>query len=104
MMKESEKRDFINQMIELVNEESENLAREGFTTEAKLSALQEKKAMCDQAEIQQQEAAARARETTSEANRTLDEAYKAASNMAEAIAGILGKESEIVKKMRRFRK
>nr|WP_321453661.1 hypothetical protein [uncultured Carboxylicivirga sp.] len=104
MMKESAKRDFINQMIELVTDEKENLAAEGFTPDGKLTALQEKKTVCDQAEIQQQQAAARAKEATTLANQTLDDAYKAASNMAETISGILGRESEIVKKMRKFRK
>ena len=46
---------------------------------------------------------AKSNEATQEAKLTLQEAYKEASNMADAIAGILGKQSEIVKKMRKFR-
>ena len=102
-MKEAQKRDFINLMLQLVDEEKSNLETAGFMSDAKRAALDEKKKACDVAEMAQQQAAAKAKEATAAANLSLDEAYREASNLADAISGILGKESEIVKKMRKFR-
>lgn len=97
------KRDFVGQIIELVTTESEKLSSEGYSPDSKIEELKTLKQACDQAEIQQQEAIARSREATSKAQESLDIAYKAASNMSDAISGILGKESEIVKRMKKFR-
>jgi hypothetical protein len=102
-MKEAHKRDFVNQMLQLCEKEKDNLISNGFSPDAKMTELTEKKVLCDNAEIKQQEIKAKAQEATAEANRTLEEAYKAASNLADIISGVLGKESEIVKKMRTFR-
>nr|WP_321406046.1 hypothetical protein [uncultured Carboxylicivirga sp.] len=104
MVTESSKRDFIKQMIELATHEKENLIAAGFTPDGKLDALIEKNNISDKAEIAQQEAAARSKEATALAQKTLKDAYQEASNLADMISGALGKESEIVKKMRKFRK
>lgn len=103
-LRESEKRDFISQMITLLVEESETLTTEGFNPTEKLAALNEKNTVAEKAEIEQQQIEAKAREATKRANEKLDEAYRLASNMADLISGLLGKENELVKKMRRFRK
>ncbi len=103
MMNESKKRDFITQMIKLLETEKENLAAKGYTADAKITELSESKKTCDQAELQQQQAQAAAKDATKLANDTLEIAYKAASNTADIISGILGKDSELVKKMRKFR-
>ncbi|MCI5218815.1 MAG: hypothetical protein D3914_06395 [Candidatus Electrothrix sp. LOE2] len=66
--------------------------------------LKIKKTDADQAETAQQEAAAKAKEATTHSNLMLDNAYKDASNVADLISGLLGKEDELVKKMRKFRK
>ncbi len=102
-MNDAQKRDFITQMIELLDNEKENLTANGYTAEAKITELTESKKTCDQAELQQQQAQAAAQDATKVANETLSIAYKAASDTADIISGILGKDSEIVKKMRKFR-
>lgn len=103
-MKDSEKRDFVNQMIQLTNEEKDNLIAGGFTPDVKLTSLTEKKIASDKDEIKQQEAAAASKKATAQARKTLDEAYIEASDLADLISGVLGKNSEIVKRMRKFRK
>lgn len=103
-LKDSEKRDFISQMITLMINESENLTSRGFDPTAKLVVLNEKNATAENAEIEQQQMAAKAMEATKTANTRLDEAYREASNLVDLISGLLGKEDELVKKMRRFRK
>ena len=103
-MNESDKRDFISQIISLVEERKSILTEKGFDPTTKLDELKIKNLESDNAEIVQQEAAAKAKEATTNANLKLDEAYKEASNIADLISGLLGKENELVKKMRKFRK
>ena len=102
-MKEAQKRDFIDQMLQLLEEENASLAEAGYSSEVKKTVLTEKNATCNAAEMAQQQAAAKAKEATTFANSTLNDAYKEASNLADAISGLLGKDNEIVKKMRQFR-
>ncbi len=100
---EAKKRDFINQMIKLVNDEQTNLNESGFNPESKLTELVALKGNCENAEMAQQQALAQAKEATALSQDELEKAYKAASNLSDAISGMLGKESEIVKRMRTFR-
>ncbi len=103
-MRESTKRDFVTQMIELLQDEKETLATKGYAADSKITELIESKKACDAAELQQQKAQAAAKEATQQANNTLDVAYKEASNIADLLSVLLGKESEIIKKIRKFRK
>jgi hypothetical protein len=103
-MTEAKKRDFVTQIITLVEENQEELTDKGFDPAERVDELKVKKTTADTAEIEQQEAAARAKEATAQANRTLDDAYNDASDFADLISGLLGKDDELVKKMRKFRK
>ncbi|MBK3515940.1 hypothetical protein [Carboxylicivirga marina] len=102
-MKESTKRDFVTQMIELLQDEKETLVLKGYKADVKITELGESKKACDLAELQQQKAHAAAKDATKVANDTLDVAYRAASDTADLLSGLLGKDNEIVKKMRKFR-
>ncbi len=102
-MNEAGKRDFVSQIISLVEEEKAVLTEKGFDPTVKVDGLIVKRTNSDKAETAQQEAAAKAKEATSYSNLKLDEAYKEASNVADLISGLLGKENELVKKMRKFR-
>lgn len=101
---EATKRDFISQMIELALSEKENLLASGFTVDGKITSLQNNKQLTDEAEMKQQESQAIAMAATKNANKLLNDTYKEASNLADAISGLLGRDNEIVKKMRKFRK
>ncbi|WPD24035.1 MAG: hypothetical protein SD837_05610 [Candidatus Electrothrix scaldis] len=102
-MTEAEKRDFIAQIIALVEEAQDTLKDKGFNPADRLDSLKVKKQDADSAEIAQQEAAAKAKEATAQAKQTLTDAYKDASDVADLISGLLGKDNELVKKMRKFR-
>jgi len=102
-MTEAEKRDFIAQMISLVEGAQDTLQDKGFNPADRLDSLKVKKQDADSAEIAQQQAAAKAQEATTQANQTLADAYKDASDFADLISGLLGKDNELVKKMRKFR-
>ena len=102
-LNEAKKRDFVSQMIELVDQEKERLLTKGFDATAGIEELKTKRSVCDRSEAAQQEAAAKAMEATAVANRDLDAAYKEASNMANVLSGLLGMDDEMVRKMRKFR-
>ncbi len=103
-MNEAGKRDFISQMITLTEDESTNLTEKGFDPTSKIESLKTKNDDVEKAEVAQQKAAAAAQEATKLSNEKLDDAYKEASNLADLISGLYGKDSEIVKKIRKFRK
>lgn len=100
---EAGKRDFVSQVISLSTESAELLIAKGFDPAAKIELLTNKKQIADKAETAQQEAAAAAKVATKVSNEKLDEAYREASNQVDLISGLLGKENELVKKMRKFR-
>jgi hypothetical protein len=102
-MNEAKKRDFVSQIISLLEEEKTNLTENGFDPTNRVNGLREKKTQSDSAEIAQHEAAAKAKEATKHSNLLLKEAYVEASNLADLISGILGKNNELVKRMRKFR-
>jgi hypothetical protein len=103
-MNEAGKRDFVSQMITLMEEEQATMTEKGFDPAAKVELLKTIEENVTKAEIAQQSAAAKAIEATTHANNLLNEAYREASNMADLLSGLYGKESEIVKKIRKFRK
>lgn len=102
-MNEAKKRDFVAQIISVVQAEQGGLIEKGFDPTVRLDELKIKKDAADAAETEQQGAAAKAKEATAHANLTLDDAYKGASDFADLISGLLGKDNELVKKMRKFR-
>ncbi len=102
-MNEAKKRDFVTQIITLIEEEKYRLVDNGYDPTNKVDALKIKKKESDASEIAQQEAAARAKDATRLSNEKLDEAYREASNFVDLLSGLLGKEDELIKKVRKFR-
>ncbi len=101
---ESKKRDFISLIATLLVEEKTTLTENGFDPTARTEALIGKNKAAEESEIAQQLAAAHAKEATQLSVENLSIAYKDASNIADLISGVLGKENEIVKQIRKFRK
>ncbi len=103
-LSESGRRDFVSQVISLMEEEKETLTAKGFDPTSRIEALRTHKTGADTAEIAQQEAAAAAKDATKASLEALSLAYNDASNLADLLSGLLGKDAEIVKRMRKFRK
>lgn len=102
-LSEAKKRDFVSQMLTLLDNEKEKLVAVGFDPTAKAELIKAAKESADKAEIAQQEALAKAKEATKLSNNQLDVAYKSASDLADLLSGFLGKENDLIKQMRRFR-
>lgn len=103
-MNESKKRDFISQMIGIVENNQASLTQAGFDPATQLTGLKTNYATANAAEVSQQEAKAAQKRATELAVQTLDVAYKQASNFADLISGLYGKDDAIVQEIRKMRK
>lgn len=103
-MNESGKRDFIQQMIVILQQNAPRLADKGFDPTAKVAQLQEELTTADDAEGRQTEAKVAVKTATEEAQDTLRTAYNDGSATVEIIAGFLGKNDKLVQELRKLRK
>lgn len=103
-MNESGKRDFVSQMITIMQQNSAMLTDKGFDPAAKITQLQEELLAADDAEGHQIEAKAVAKAATERANDTLKTAYNDGSATVEIMAGYLGKNHPLVQELRKLRK
>ena len=104
-LKESEKRDFITQLIVIMEQNGELLAGKGYDPINKITQLKEELAITDQAEAQQSLAMAAAKNATKAANAALNVAYTDASATVYLISGLLGKDDNLlleIKKLKDF--
>ncbi len=103
-MTESGKRDFVSQMITILQQNTTLLTESGFDPTAKITQLQSELSATDEAEGRQTEAKAAAKAATTEALQTLRIAYDDGSATVEIIAGFLGKDHPLVLELRKLRK
>jgi multidrug efflux pump subunit AcrA (membrane-fusion protein) len=100
---DAEKRDFVAQMIDLLQQSNETLAGKGFDPSAKIETLTNLSRQAETAEASQQQAMADAKKATVEAQKNLEAAYKEASASVELVTGLLGKDNELVSQLRKIR-
>ncbi|MCG6187449.1 hypothetical protein [Maribellus maritimus] len=102
-LNEKEKRDFVSQTIVILQQNEPALTEAGFDPGKRISALKEKQTVADEAEGKQKKAQAAAIKATNESNNALKAAYKDASSIISLIEGLLGKDNELVHKLRQLR-
>uniref|UniRef100_UPI003217178C hypothetical protein n=1 Tax=uncultured Draconibacterium sp. TaxID=1573823 RepID=UPI003217178C len=103
-LNEKESRDFVSQVIVMVNQNAGLLTDAGFDPTSRVGTLQGKLQTADDAEGEQQKAQAAALDATKLANETLQLAYDDASAFVNLIEGLLGKDNSLVHKLRQLRK
>jgi hypothetical protein len=103
-LNESKKRDFVTQLIVIMEQNSQLLADKGFDPTAKIATLKEQMAVADAAEGKQAEAMAAAKNATKVANDTLDTAYINGSATVDLISGLLGKKDNLLIEIKKLRK
>ena len=103
-MTESGKRDFVSQMITIMQQNSTTLSDSGFDPAIKITQLQGELMIADEAEGRQTEAKAASKAATVLALQTLRTAYDDGSGTVEIIAGFLGKDHPLVQELRKLRK
>jgi len=103
-MNESGKRDFVSQMITVMQQNATLLTDSGFEPTVKITQLQGELVVADDAEGHQIEAKAANKAATETANATFKTAYDSGSATVEIIAGFLGKNHPLVQELRKLRK
>ena len=103
-LNESKKRDFVSQLIVVLEQNSQLLTDKGFDPAAKIAELKQELTTADDAEGRQLEAAAAAKDATKLANETLDVAYTDGSATVDLITGLLGKNDNLVLEIKKLRK
>ena len=102
--KESQKRDFVAQIIVLMEQSSSTLSEAGFDPTARIAQLKSELLATEEAEAKQKEIQAASLDATKLTNATLKQAYEDASASISLIEGILGKDNSLVHKLRQLRK
>ena len=103
-LNESKKRDFVTQLIVIMQQNAQLLSDRGFDPAAKITQLQQEMQAADEAEGKQVEAMAAAKDATRLANDTLDVAYTDGSATVDLITGLLGKNDNLVLEIKKLRK
>jgi hypothetical protein len=101
---ESKKRDFITQLIVIIEQNAPLLTNKGFDPTGKLSQLRAEKASADLTEAGQREAIVAAKNATKAAVEALDTAYTDASATVDLISGLLGKNDNLLLEIKKLRK
>lgn len=103
-LNEKESRDFVSQVIVIVDQNASVLTEAGFDPATRSEQLKGKLQTADEAEGEQQKVQAVALDATKHANATLKLAYDDASAFVSLIEGLLGKDNSLVHKLRQLRK
>ncbi len=103
-LNESKKRDFVTQLIVIMEQNAQLLTDKGFDPAAKIASLKEQMTAADDAEGKQAEAMAAAKDATKAANETLNTAYTNGSATVDLISGLLGKKDNLLLEIKKLRK
>jgi len=103
-LNEARKRDFVSQLIVILEQNSPALSDQGYDPTSKITQLQTKLTAADEAEGKQHEAMAAAKDATKRANETLNDAYTDGSATVDLISGLLGKNNNLVLEIKKLRK
>ena len=102
-MTESKKRDFVSQLIVIMEQNAQLLTDKGFDPTAKIAQLKQELSQADQAEGRQREAMAAAKNATKLANDTLLAAYTTGSAAVDLISVLLGKNDNLLLEIKKLR-
>lgn len=102
-MSESKKRDFITRMLELLKENKQLLTEKGFNSDSRVEELSGQYETAQAAETSQQQAERAAKEATKVSQQALKSAYNNASASVDLLVGLLGKDHQLSKQLRKLR-
>lgn len=101
---ESKKRDFNTQIIKIMEKNSQLLIEKGYDPAMKIEELNDQEDLVEASEAAEKNAYTAAKDATAASNKALDIAYKHASNAVDLISGLLGKDHNLVKELKKLRK
>jgi hypothetical protein len=103
-LNESRKRDFVTQLLLIMQQNAQLLVDKGFDPANKIAQLMQELTAADEAEARQSEAMAAAKNATLLAHGTLSTAYTDASATVDLISGLLGKKDNLLLEIKKLRK
>uniref|UniRef100_UPI00321624EA hypothetical protein n=1 Tax=uncultured Draconibacterium sp. TaxID=1573823 RepID=UPI00321624EA len=103
-MSEAKKRDFVKQIITLMEQNTALLTDKGYNPENKIEELKTLLAEANEAEAQQVEAMAAAKDATKRSQKALDVVYRNGSASVDLISGLLGKQDNLLLEIKKLRK
>ena len=102
-MSESEKRDFSRRMIEILGDNSERLTALGFNPSDTITTLGTLAAAADDKESDQVRAKEYTLNSTAASVESTGAAYKKASEVAEVVIGLVGRDDALARAIRQIR-
>ena len=102
-MSESEKRDFCRQVTEILGDHSERLTSLGFDPSDMITTLETLAAVADDKESDQVQAKEFSLNSTAASVATTEAAYKRASEVAEVVIGLVGRDDALARAIRQIR-
>nr|WP_320154092.1 hypothetical protein [uncultured Draconibacterium sp.] len=103
-MSEAKKRDFVQQLITLLEQNVELLTEKGYNPENKIQELSTQLTTTNDAEARQVEAMAAAKDATRLSQESLDIVYRNGSATVDLVSGLLGKQDNLLLEIKKLRK
>ncbi|WP_319265521.1 hypothetical protein [uncultured Draconibacterium sp.] len=103
-MSEAKKRDFVQQLITLLEQNVELLTEKGYNPENKIQELSTQLTTTNDAEARQVEAMAAAKDATRLSQQSLDIVYRNGSATVDLVSGLLGKQDNLLLEIKKLRK
>lgn len=101
---ESKKRDFVNQVITIMEQNADLLSEKGYDPKNKIEQLKQEMTAADLAEAKQAEAMAAAKDATRISQDALDTVYESTSAIVDLFGGLLGKKDNLLLEIKKLRK
>ena len=101
---ESKKRDFLKQLIIVMEQNAQIITEKGFNAQLRIEQLNIELKEAEQAEGIQREMIAEAKNATKRAQVTLDIAYRDGSATVDLLSGLLGKSDNLLLEIKKLRK
>jgi hypothetical protein len=100
----SKKRDFLNQLIIIMEQNAQLITDKGFNARGRIDELNVELNEAVQAVATQKEMMAEAKSATKRANKALDLAYRNGSATVDLLSGLFGKSDNLLLEVKKLRK
>lgn len=101
---ESKKRDFLVQLITILEQNEQILSETGYDPAPKIASLQNGIKAAEEAEARQLEAKAASKNATRLATETLNAVYREGSAAVDLVSGLLGKDNNLLLEIKKLRR
>jgi hypothetical protein len=101
---EAKKRDFLKQLVSIMEQNVQLIADKGFNVQSRIDQLNHELTEAEQAEAIQRETMAAAKNATIRAQKALNVAYRNGSATVDLLSGLFGKTDNLLLEIKKHRK